>query len=65
MLRQGLYPDEHMDSWERFNERKLPTKEDFNRNLKLEDIPDTDYKHERNVLPDLVSKHLVQVTVMI
>ena len=40
--RQGVYPYEYMDSWEKFNETSLPTKEDFYSNLNMEDIDDID-----------------------
>ena len=29
LLRKGVYPDEYMDSWERFNETSLPPKKIF------------------------------------
>ena len=29
LLRKGVYPYEYMDSWERFNEKLLPSKKDF------------------------------------
>ena len=29
LLRKGVYPYEYMNSWERFNETSLPSKEDF------------------------------------
>ena len=35
-----------MDSWERFNETSLPSKEDFYSNLDMEDIDD---RHGNNV----------------
>ena len=34
-----------MDSWEKFDEIKLPPKKDFYSNLYLEDISDKDYTH--------------------
>ena len=49
MLRKGVYPYEYMDSWERFNEKLLPSKEDFYSNLNMEDISDIDYRHANNV----------------
>ena len=49
MLRKGVYPYEYMDSWERFNETSLPSKEDFYSNLNMEDIDDIDYRHGNNV----------------
>ena len=50
LLRKGVYPYEYMDSWEKFNETSLPSKEDFYSNLNMEDIDDTDYRHGNNVL---------------
>ena len=38
-----------MDSWEKFNEASLPSKEDFYSNLNFEDIDDIDYRHGNNV----------------
>ena len=49
LLRKGIYPYEYMDSWERFNETSLPSKEDFYSNLNMEDIDDIDYRHGNNV----------------
>ena len=36
-----------MDNWERFNEKSLPSKEDFYSNLNMENIDD--YRHGNNV----------------
>ena len=49
VLRKGVYPYEHMDSWEKFNENILPPKETFYSNLNLEDISDEDYTHAQKV----------------
>ena len=49
LLRKGVYPYEYMDSWERFSEISLPSKEDFYSNLNMEDISDIDYRHTNNV----------------
>ena len=49
MLRKGVYLYEYMDSWEKFNETSLPSKEDFYSNLNMEDIDDIDYRHGNNV----------------
>ena len=49
LLRKGVYPYEYMDSWERFNETSLPSKEDFYSNLNMENIDDIDYRHCNNV----------------
>ena len=49
LLRKGVYLYKHMDTWERFNEISLPSKEDFYSNLNMEDISDIDYRHANNV----------------
>ena len=49
LLRKGVYPYEYMDSWTRFNETELPSKEEFYSTLNLEDISDDDYAYAVNV----------------
>ena len=48
-LRKGVYPYEHMDSWQRFSETKLPDKESFYSELNLENVTDEDYMHAQKV----------------
>ena len=49
LLRKGVYPYEYMDEWNKFDEKELPCKESFYSHLTMEDISDTDYKHDNNV----------------
>ena len=35
LLRKGVYPDEYMDDWEKFNETTLPEKKEFYSNLNI------------------------------
>ena len=53
LLRKGIYPYEYMNSWERYNETELPTKDKFYSNLALEDIIDNDYRHACKVFKRL------------
>ena len=46
LLRKGVYRYECMDSWEKFDETSLPSK-DFYIELNLEDISDKDYAHAK------------------
>ena len=45
LLGKGVYSYEYMDSWEKFDETALPSKEAFYSNLNLENISDEDYAH--------------------
>ena len=58
LLRNGVYPFEYMDSWEKFNETSLPSKKDFYSNLNLENIDDIDYRHGNNVFNKFKLKNL-------
>ena len=49
LLRKSVYPYEFTDSWEKFNETKLPDKESFNSQLNKEGITDDDYAHAQKV----------------
>ena len=42
LLRKGVYSDEYMDSWKRFNEEPLPDKESCYSELNKEDITNED-----------------------
>ena len=43
LLRKGVYPYEYMDSWGKFDETTLPSKEAFYSKLNLEDNSNEDY----------------------
>ena len=49
LLRKGVYPDEYMDSWKKFNETSLPSKEDLYSNLNMENNNNIDYRHGNNL----------------
>ncbi|KAK3794857.1 hypothetical protein RRG08_001008 [Elysia crispata] len=49
LMRKGVYPYEYMDSWERFEETKLPPKEAFYSKLSDGNISDSDYEHAQRV----------------
>ena len=60
LLRKSVYPYEYMDSWERFNETSLPSKEDFHSNLNMENIDDIDYRRGNNVFKRFKLENLGQ-----
>jgi len=49
MSKKGVYPYDYMDSFERFNETKLPTKDKFYSILNDQHVSDGDYKHAKRV----------------
>ena len=58
LLRKGDYPYEYMDKWKKFSETTLPEKEEFYRNLNMEDITDAYYMHAKIVCKDFEIKNL-------
>ena len=58
LLRKGVYPYEYLDSWEKFNEKPLPSKKIFYSNLNMENIDDIDYRHGNNVFKRFKLKNL-------
>ena len=49
MKQKGVYPYDYMNSSDKFNETKLPNKEDFYSILNDENISDDQYNHAKNV----------------
>ncbi|XP_065672059.1 uncharacterized protein LOC136089892 [Hydra vulgaris] len=49
LLRKGIYPNDWVDSINRFNETQLPRKESFFSRLNGEEISDNNYSHAQNV----------------
>ena len=49
MSQKGVYPYDYMDSFEKFNEKELPTKDQFYRILNDQHITDDEYDHTKEV----------------
>ena len=58
LLRKGVYPDEYMDSWNRFNKTSLPDKRDFYSRFNMENIIDIDHKHATRVFKEFKMNNL-------
>eukprot|EP01052_Picozoa_sp_SAG31_P003998 SAG31_NODE_160_length_21908_cov_25.529048_10_plen_414_part_00 len=58
LMQKGVYPYDYMDSWERFDECQLPSKEKFFSKLNDCDISDDDYAHGQNVWNTFKCKNL-------
>ena len=53
LLRKGVYPDEYMDDWEKFNETTLPENEEFYSSLNMEDVTSADYIMQKEFVKTL------------
>ena len=49
MSQKGVYPYDYMDSFEKFNEKELPTKDQFYSILNNQHITDDEYNHAKEV----------------
>ena len=49
-----------MDDWEKINETTVREKEEFYRNLNMEDITDADYIHAKRVFKGFERKYLCE-----
>ena len=58
LTRKGVYPYEYMDSWDRFDENSLPSKDKFYSSLSESGITDSDYEHAKNVWNTFECKNL-------
>ena len=58
MRRKGIYPYEYIDCWEKFNEDRLPGREEFYSRLNLRKISEKDYEHALAVWNHFKMKNL-------
>ena len=57
MTQKGVYPYEYIDSFEKFQEAELPTKDVFCNSLTEQEISETDYTHASRDVKDLGDYH--------
>ena len=58
MRQKGEYPYEYMDSWKKFKETELPSKDKFYSKLNMTNISDEKYEHAKNVWDTLGIKNM-------
>ena len=49
LIRKGVYPYKYMNSWDKFEETRLPRKDEFYSKLNVFGIDEVEYQHARNV----------------
>ena len=58
LIRKGIYPYEYMDSWDKFSQPRLPSKDAFYSNLYMSGVGDSEYEHARNVWREFGIKNM-------
>ena len=58
LTKKGIYSYEHMSSWDRFEETKLPSIESFYSSMNMSNVSISDYKHAQNVWKEFNIKNL-------
>ena len=57
-IRKGVYPYEYMDSWDRFEEKQLPSMVEFYSKLNMSGISEKDHQHACKVWNEFDSKNM-------
>ena len=58
LIQKGIFPYEYMDSWDRFEETRLPSIGAFYSNLNMSGVNDEDYNHARKVWREFGIKNM-------
>ena len=58
LIKKGIYPYEYMNSWDKFNETKLPRKDKFYSNLNMTGVSDKEYEHACKVWKEFGVKNM-------
>ena len=58
LIRKGVYPYEYMDSWNKFEEKQLPSKDEFYSKLNMSGISEKDYQHACKVWNEFGLKNM-------
>ena len=58
LIRKGVYPYEYMDSWDRLEEKRLPSKDEFYSKLNMSGISEKDHQHACKVWNEFDLKNM-------
>ena len=58
LIRKGVYPYEYMDSWDTFEEKRLPSKDKFYSKLNMSGISEKDHSHACKVWNEFDLKNM-------
>ena len=58
LIRKGVYPYEYMDSWDKFEEKRLPSKDEFYSKLNMSGVSEKDHQHACKVWNEFGLKNM-------
>ena len=58
LIRKGVYPYEYMDSWDKFEEKQLPSIDEFYSKLNMSGISEKDHQHACKVWNEFGLKNM-------
>ena len=62
LIRKGIYPDEYMDSWDKFEETSLPRIAKILQQSNMSGVSDGDYEHVCRVWREFGIKYMENTT---
>ena len=64
LTKKGIYPYDYFDNTKKYNEQKLPDKEEFFNKINNKNISDEDYNHAKNVFEKFKCENLLDYSIL-
>ena len=64
LTKKGIYPYDYFDNTKKYNEKKLPNKEEFSNKINNKDISDKNYNHAQTVFKKFNCKNLLDYSIL-
>ena len=64
LTKKGIYPYDYFDNTKKYNEQKLPDKEEFFNKINNKNISDEDYEHAKNVFEKFNCNNLLDYSIL-
>ena len=64
LCKKGIYPCDYFDNTKKYNEQKLPNREEFFNEINNKNISDEDYNHAKNVFEKFECKNLLDYSIL-
>ena len=64
LTKKGIYPYDYFDNTKKYNEQKLPDKEEFFNKINNKNISDEDYDHAKNVFEKFNCNNLLDYSIL-